>query len=130
MRTLPPLTFMFNPLEYLCDRDTCMMTLEEEGRQWRSIMSAARNRDFHLLSELPFVEKVFKGSLRPWRVAIPAAVRRRVLSVGQCAYCRSRDRLQVDHIHPYSKKGAHDASNFQCLCRRCNLSKAAKIPSK
>jgi hypothetical protein len=31
----------------------------------------------------------------------------------------------VDHVHAYSKGGAHDISNFATICARCNARKAA-----
>lgn len=38
------------------------------------------------------------------------------------------DRAPVlDHIMPLSKGGLHIRANVQCLCRRCNTSKGAKI---
>ena len=65
---------------------------------------------------------------RDGRPAIPAAVRRRVLSVGACLRCGSRENLSVDHIIPYSRGGAHKERNFQCLCLPCNMRKGAKVP--
>lgn len=33
----------------------------------------------------------------------------------------------IDHIIPISKGGHHVASNLQCACRRCNMSKGSKL---
>lgn len=38
------------------------------------------------------------------------------------------DAPEVGHIIPMSKGGAHLYSNVQCLCRRCNLTKANTMP--
>lgn len=38
------------------------------------------------------------------------------------------DAPEVGHIIPMSKSGAHLYSNVQCLCRRCNLTKANTMP--
>lgn len=60
------------------------------------------------------------------RKAIPKEVRLRVLSIGYCLLCGSKDRLSVDHIKPYSLGGSDDESNLQCLCMPCNIRKRAK----
>lgn len=41
-----------------------------------------------------------------------------------------RQQLHVDHIVPVSKGGSHLVSNMQTLCRRCNLSKGARLHPK
>lgn len=61
--------------------------------------------------------------LAPGRPGIPKAIRLRVLAAGECCYCGSPDNLQVDHIYPYSRGGAHSEANFQCLCWVCNRAK-------
>jgi hypothetical protein len=43
---------------------------------------------------------------------------------GACQCCGSYDRLEFDHIVPYSCGGSSDASNIQLLCQRCNRSKS------
>jgi len=42
--------------------------------------------------------------------------------------CKSTQRLQADHIHPYSRGGATDIRNGQALCPHHNRSKAARVP--
>lgn len=39
----------------------------------------------------------------------------------------SPDYPTIDHIIPISKGGQHIASNLQCACLRCNMSKGAKV---
>ncbi len=41
----------------------------------------------------------------------------------QCLRCGSIQHLQLDHIIPLSKNGLHCMSNFQILCKTCNISK-------
>ena len=43
---------------------------------------------------------------------------------GVCQCCGSSDRLEYDHITPFSCGGDSDASNIQLLCRKCNRSKS------
>lgn len=45
----------------------------------------------------------------------------------KCANCGCSGKLELDHIYPLSKGGAHCVSNIQPLCRSCNASKGAKI---
>lgn len=44
-------------------------------------------------------------------------------SLGICAYCNERYSLELDHIDPLSKGGAHDVDNAAPVCRVCNSSK-------
>ena len=43
---------------------------------------------------------------------------------GICQCCKSYDKLEYDHIEPFSCGGASDVSNIQLLCRKCNRSKS------
>lgn len=58
-----------------------------------------------------------------YRPAIPKSVRDQVLRRGSCVYCGTKENLTVDHITAYSRGGAHNISNFQCLCAKCNRKK-------
>lgn len=42
--------------------------------------------------------------------------------------CRSTNRLEADHIHPYSRGGWTHVSNGQILCKTHNQAKRANIP--
>lgn len=69
------------------------------------------------------------GDKRP---PIPYHVRRAVLDRDgwRCRECGSTRDLQLDHVHPWSRGGAHDdPANLQCLCRLCNRGKGARVPS-
>jgi 5-methylcytosine-specific restriction endonuclease McrA len=46
-------------------------------------------------------------------------------SLGLCAYCNERRKLEMDHIDPISKGGAHDVANIVAACGPCNRSKRA-----
>lgn len=46
---------------------------------------------------------------------------------GLCAYCGKRtDTLELDHIYPLVRGGAHDPDNLVVACRRCNRSKGQR----
>ena len=45
-----------------------------------------------------------------------------------CAYCnRQMERLEMDHVKPLSKGGAHTAENIVPACRTCNAKKGAGV---
>ena len=46
---------------------------------------------------------------------------------GRCAQCGSQERLEYDHIIPYSKGGSNTARNIQLLCEACNRAKSDLI---
>jgi len=46
---------------------------------------------------------------------------------GKCVQCGATQYLEYDHIIPHSKGGANTTQNVQLLCRKCNLSKGARI---
>ena len=43
---------------------------------------------------------------------------------GKCQCCGRRDKLEYDHIIPFSCGGESDPSNIQLLCQPCNRSKS------
>lgn len=63
------------------------------------------------------------------RESIPERVRNEVWrrDGGKCVDCGSRERLEFDHIIPFSKGGSNTARNLELRCESCNRKKAAKI---
>lgn len=57
--------------------------------------------------------------------AVKIAVWRR--DEGRCVQCKSREKLEYDHIIPISKGGSNTERNVQLLCEKCNREKAAKV---
>lgn len=43
-----------------------------------------------------------------------------------CGASESEQPLEIDHVIPFSKGGANHRSNYQVLCKPCNLSKGSK----
>lgn len=46
---------------------------------------------------------------------------------GRCVQCKSREKLEYDHIIPVAKGGSNTERNIQLLCEPCNRAKAANI---
>lgn len=46
---------------------------------------------------------------------------------GRCVECGSNEKLEFDHIIPFSKGGANTYRNIQLLCESCNRIKSNKI---
>jgi 5-methylcytosine-specific restriction endonuclease McrA len=47
----------------------------------------------------------------------------------RCVECGDHRQLQCDHVHPESLGGEATMENLQTLCKHCNLSKGARIPT-
>jgi hypothetical protein len=76
------------------------------------------------------------GFARPWpgqneRRHIPLAVRREVFARdGVCVWCAAQERLELDHIVPYSRGGPDTVDNLRVLCKPCNVRRGADRASK
>ena len=74
-----------------------------------------------------------RDQMRRFTGAERATVMRR--AGGRCEFhglvgsrCRATERLQADHVHPWSRGGSTTIRNGQALCARHNKQKAARIP--
>ena len=63
------------------------------------------------------------------REPIPQDVQDRVWNRdgGKCVKCGSKEKLEFDHIIPFSKGGSNTYRNLQILCEKCNRQKNNKI---
>lgn len=63
------------------------------------------------------------------REPIPQEIQDRVWNRdgGICVKCGSREKLEFDHIIPFSKGGSNTYRNLQLLCEKCNRQKSNKI---
>ncbi len=63
------------------------------------------------------------------REPIPQEIQDRVWNRdgGKCVKCGSREKLEFDHIIPFSKGGSNTYRNLQILCEKCNRQKNNKI---
>ncbi len=63
------------------------------------------------------------------REPIPQDTQDRVWNTdsGKCVKCGSREKLEFDHIIPFSKGGSNSYRNIQLLCEKCNRQKSNKI---
>ena len=46
---------------------------------------------------------------------------------GKCVECGSKEKIEFDHIIPFSKGGTDTYRNLQILCEKCNRSKSDNI---
>lgn len=74
----------------------------------------------------------YKNLIFPMRSArsiIPAWVRAKVMERDgwKCKRCDATDRLELDHIYPWSLGGSDDEENLQVLCRTCNWRKGVTV---
>jgi 5-methylcytosine-specific restriction endonuclease McrA len=117
------------------------LVMNEQLRHWREYPSdrAAHDRQWARVSW--WLEYQIKPDLRLYHrekskrrkaqnrgqtpVQIPvAALRQRFNEFGNCcAYCGTGGDMQIEHVEPISKGGAHDIGNIVPACWPCNASK-------
>jgi 5-methylcytosine-specific restriction endonuclease McrA len=86
--------------------------VDREYEQWRA--SQKRQREEEKSSRSRRIQQRVKEEV--WR-----------RDEGKCVKCGSRERLEYDHIIPFSKGGSNTARNIELLCEKCNRRKGSKI---
>jgi 5-methylcytosine-specific restriction endonuclease McrA len=66
----------------------------------------------------------------PMQVPVPALRQRFNVFNNCCAYCGTDGDMQIEHVVPISKNGAHDIGNIVPACMSCNFSKRSKDMEK
>lgn len=94
--------------------------------QWIGIIDQKRSRDEAVLNVLAAATRPLQGDQSR---LIPIDVRREVWrrDEGKCVNCGSQERLEFDHIIPFSLGGSNTARNVQLLCEICNRDKGATL---
>lgn len=75
-----------------------------------------------------FIWRTREGiSDNPESIPVPGSTIDKILSSGQCSYCGDRGPVEIDHIIPIARGGAHREGNLAPACRNCNQSKLSKL---
>jgi 5-methylcytosine-specific restriction endonuclease McrA len=117
------------------------LVMNEQLRHWREYPSDRAAHDRRWAQASWWLEYQIKPDLRLYHrekskrrkaqnrgqtpVQIPvAALRQRFNEFGNCcAYCGTGGDMQIEHVEPISKGGAHDIGNIVPACWPCNASK-------
>ncbi len=108
---------------------------EEEERIKISIRERLLEREKRKLLEKEVIEEMINGGFisqakeNRKRESIPQNVQDKVWrrDSGMCVKCGSKEKLEFDHIIPFSKGGANTYRNLQLLCEKCNRQKSNNI---
>lgn len=106
--------------------------IKYKERRQREILEKERKRrlDSEAIQELiNNGELSDKFSNQHQRENIPSEIRQYVWErdLASCVICKSREKLEFDHIIPVSKGGSNTINNIQVLCQKCNRAKSNKI---
>jgi 5-methylcytosine-specific restriction endonuclease McrA len=134
---LPPITSLFsNPVPLLRqDRNDDRFFILHNEQLWASPLALSMNEWSEIINQQVAREmRRLKRALgQPQeaggRTAVPVAVRRAVWvrDGGACARCGSRERLEFDHIIPFSQGGGMTERNLELLCETCNRAKSDEL---
>ncbi len=120
-------SFDFYPAEWLIA--TMGLTLAESGRLFTRVARTVACGDRAGSAEWQgkFIGRIYWRE-KPNRPYIQPAIRHAVHARygGRCRRCDSEDRLELDHVIPFSRGGADSVDNLQLLCKPCNRSKGAR----
>lgn len=114
--------FQFYPKEWIYS--TQVLTLADQGRLFRNISNAIMAGDKEALAKQrgTFIGRVYWYE-KPSRPQISPAIRLAVYRRDghRCRTCGSEQRLELDHIIPWSHGGPDTVENLRVLCKSCNV---------
>lgn len=140
--------FMFSFSENICPKCNLFFNFEvieiEETKTHINVVHESYPKGISNYKECPFCQMELVNSThckycgwvkeeikeKPKRSRrIPIAVQREVWrrDKGKCSNCGSREKLEYDHIIPFSKGGSNTVRNIELLCEKCNRKKSNKI---
>lgn len=106
--------------------DAVALIAAEELRKKQKIEQEKQN----LKREIEQAKSLLNGEdVERRRKNIPKDVQKIVWNrdEGKCVECGSNEKLEFDHIIPFSKGGSNTARNLQLLCETCNRKKSNNI---
>lgn len=121
---------LFNNSLYYCNNEKYQYTDEELELLLKESIYKEDKKFNKLKKEIDLFEKVSKKySNERKREPIPEEIKFEVWrrDEGKCVLCGSKEKLEFDHIIPFSKGGGNSARNLQLLCESCNRQKSDKI---
>lgn len=88
--------------------------------------------NYYMIFWLKEMEQKYFAHHRKKRKSLPSKVRKEILLKYKftCQTCGNKERLEIDHIKPFSKGGTDDYWNLTVLCKTCNIKKGNKIINK
>ncbi len=95
---------------------------EQEERDQKRKINLERLDDLKNKEELKYKKKKLSRHIKQ---NVKDKVWRR--DRGRCVKCGTKEKIEYDHILPFSKGGKSTYRNLQLLCQSCNLSKGVKI---
>jgi len=117
-----------------------VVSIRPEYRNVVIAATTARGGATFSVHDPEYVAAVLEGALRVAKRLVLAPGQRDTRAVaqhiksevwqrdgGRCTQCGDSQYLEFDHIIPHSMGGATSVANLQLLCRRCNLSKGARL---
>ncbi len=125
--------FYVNPEAVLSDGGIACMSGDEFKEYWVSLCWAWKRGDGLALQpyfdkDLISIDQVSSGSYSRPRRPLSQSLRNQILDRdgGECVWCKSNKKLEIDHIIPYSIVHEHKPKNLQVLCRSCNQIKGSR----
>lgn len=100
-------------------------TLIESCKRWR-----LENRDKHLASVHARRARMLSADGGFSKKDIERLKKSQSMRCASCDTCLIKSGYHIDHITPLSKGGSNWPYNLQLLCPKCNLGKAAMMPSE